>query len=56
MHHPPVRLVATTLACATLALGTATLVCETDVRVARQQPGFTVHEGGKLVGRGAVQP
>lgn len=35
--------------------GPATLVCEAEVRVARAQPGYTMHEGGKLVGRGSVQ-
>jgi len=33
----------------------ASLTCDTEIRVERTQPEFTVVEGGKLVGKGSVQ-
>ena len=33
----------------------ASLACDTEVRVERAKPEFTVVEGGKLVGNGSVQ-
>jgi translation elongation factor EF-Tu-like GTPase len=33
----------------------ASLTCDTEIRVERTHPEFTVYEGGKQVGRGSVQ-